>query len=475
MPQVKDFPKPKGPEVEPMFALHGRVEDGYVRFLKTDEKGIKEALPSILSRDLLNTFPEFREELSVDGYYSVNAFWRPGTHAAKDARYLNACFADLDFGKPTNEEEATLRFGQALKLITDLQDRLVIPPASIIGRSGTGAWLFWLLTDSKDPSRPPRAYPRRQVDFIAIQHELGRAIRDAARELRPDANAIDVSRITRVPGSMHSGAHRRVAYLPQFDGSVPPEVEYEDGMVWLKAPLFSYTMRELRKWFKVPERLPPKVAKAKSTGKVPKRLSGLLALAQKRAEEYLKLEAHRGGFQQGHRHLALYAGAVLLRMLNRPDGELEDEIEALASRCNPPLTRSEWRDTLRDSLVAQGKPRKVRDETLVKWLETTAEETESLDLHHLRFDAKHEPRPAARGQKQRLESRLVALEKIRVELGSEAKVVKVSELQDRLEKEYGFEASRGTVWANAKRVGFDFTREKTTTTDDRQLHLQDAL
>lgn len=286
-------------------------------------------------------------------------------------------------------EEATLRFGQALKVITDLQDRGVIPPASIIGRSGTGAWLFWLLQDEKDPSRPPGAYPEKQLEYLTIQKGLGHRIRDAAPALRPDALAIDVSRVTRVPGSMHSGAHRRVSYVAQFDDTVPSEFDYSDGMVWLRAPLFSYTLRELRDWLGVEKRPEPKMVKARSTGKTPKRRAGWVALTQQRLAEYQRVEAHRDGFQQGHRHMALFAGALFMRTLNWDEDQVEDEVEKLARRCSPPLTRTEWKDALRDGLAARGKRRWVRDETLVGWLQTTAEETETLDLHHLRHDAEY--------------------------------------------------------------------------------------
>ena len=470
MLRVKDFPDWKRPQVEAILAFH-QAADGYVRFLNTGKDyGAKRVVTSIAARDLDTMFPSFAEELIRDAFFSVSAFYRAATGAAADAKYLNACFADLDFGKTTDEEEATLRFGQALKVITDLQDRGVIPPASIIGRSGTGAWLFWLLQDEKDPSRPPGAYPEKQLEYLTIQKGLGHRIRDAAPALRPDALAIDVSRVTRVPGSMHSGAHRRVSYVAQFDDTVPSEFDYSDGMVWLRAPLFSYTLRELRDWLGVEKRPEPKMVKARSTGKTPKRRAGWVALTQQRLAEYQRVEAHRDGFQQGHRHMALFAGALFMRTLNWDEDQVEDEVEKLARRCSPPLTRTEWKDALRDGLAARGKRRWVRDETLVGWLQTTAEETETLDLHHLRHDAEYKgPYVPRTGRRLNREARLVALEELRIKIGSAEPTVR--DLQELLRTKYGITVSVGTVHKDAQAIGFDFTRERPGPIGPEQLPL----
>lgn len=169
--------------------------------------------------------------------------------------------------------------------------------------------------------------------------------------------------------------------------------------------------------------------------------------------------------------MALFAGALIMRTIWNED-EVEDEVEKLARRCSPPLTRTEWKDALRDGLAIQGKRRQVRDETLVGWLQTTAEETDTLNLHHLRHDAEYKgPYVPRTGQRQKREARLVALEELRVKLDQDHQPT-VRELVALLETEYDITSTVPTVWKDAKAIGFDFTRDKPgPIIDDRQLSL----
>src|SRR5215469_15919193 len=120
-------------------------------------------------------------------------------------RYLCACFADLDFYKHG------LSYGQAIGTIIDHQDAGLIPPVSVVIRSGRGMWLVWLLHDSRNAKLPPRAWREKQQQYQRVQGKIHRCL------ARLGSDAHDAMRITRVPGSIHSGASERVRFFVQAD------------------------------------------------------------------------------------------------------------------------------------------------------------------------------------------------------------------------------------------------------------------
>jgi hypothetical protein len=195
-------PEPAGPHVRAIIEIH-RGSDGYVTFHR--KRGDKlENLGSVRAAELATMFPEFAAELERDSYFSVNSFYRPerfgnclaglrpAYRKAKGARHLNACFVDIDF----HDQPGSFDFGYHFGQIITLQDRRMIPPASLVTRSGRGLWLFWLLADPRNPMIPPRAFAEQLLAYDAVQREL-------IQRTGADA-ASDVARITRVPGSINS-------------------------------------------------------------------------------------------------------------------------------------------------------------------------------------------------------------------------------------------------------------------------------
>ena len=97
------------------------------------------------------------------------------------------------------------------------QHKRILPRVSLMVRSGRGVWLFWLLGDIRDPRKPQRAWPEKITQWTEIQ----KAIHE--RLAMCGADARDAARVTRVPGSIHTGTNLEVFYMWQGDrrGLVP--------------------------------------------------------------------------------------------------------------------------------------------------------------------------------------------------------------------------------------------------------------
>ena len=214
------------PKLDVLLRIH-RGNDGFIRFIKgrgNDKKPIRTIgkewhgllSGSVRASDLPDMFPSIRDELMKDAFYTINSMFRPDTHKTADLRYLNSCYADLDHAH-------AMTFGQASGRILDLADQGAIPPPSYIVRSGNGSWAFWLLQDENDPEKPQRAWPEKIDLYRRIEKEgIHHAILRHAPGLCPDARALDASRVTRVEGSLHSGALRTVKYVPFLDSAGNP-------------------------------------------------------------------------------------------------------------------------------------------------------------------------------------------------------------------------------------------------------------
>ena len=217
-------PEPEAPEAPPLLAIH-RHKDGVVTFhRKGEDPGTFENLYGIRPKDLPDLFPTFREALDRDSYFSINAFWHrekkkrllPATEARQPnrLRYLCAAYTDLDI------HNLQLDFGTALAAIVKRQDENVIPPASVIVRSGRGMWLLWFLHDARVPDQPPGAFPEK----LRLYLQVNRAIFDRLANLGADACALDALRLVRVPGSIHTLSEKcpRVKYWLQADADGKP-------------------------------------------------------------------------------------------------------------------------------------------------------------------------------------------------------------------------------------------------------------
>ena len=356
-------PEPTGPELLPIRAIH-RHDDGVISFHRKNADGGFENLFAIRSEHLEGMFPEFRAQLEADSYFSVNAFWHrergrqylKATEARRPERlrYLCAAYCDLDSYK------SGVEFGTALGVIVTYQDEGVIPPASVIARSGRGLWLLWFLRDTNDPALPPPAFPEKIRAYL----EINRAAGERLAQLGADAAARDSLRLTRVPGSFHGGVCRRVKYWIQVGSDGQPA---------------TYTLEDLAAAFKIEDRLDRATGRAFDEAALPRgsHLRGHAQLNARRLREFELLRSMRGGFLDGCRNHAAVVYAWLLSRSGMDRATVLGNVQGLARGCRPPLDSAAVNGAVK---TAFGRTmRRVGDQTISDWLGITPGEAELLE------------------------------------------------------------------------------------------------
>jgi hypothetical protein len=351
--------EPTAPYVRPILEIH-RGPDAFVSFHRKSN-GELENLGSVPTAELETMFPEFAAELETDSYFSVNSFYRAGFYGtclpglqpahrkATDARYLNACFVDIDFHDQTGPCDFGFQFGQ----IITLQDKGIIPPASLVMRSGRGLWLFWLLADPQNELLPARAFPEQVLGFNAIELEL-------IHRTNGDKAASDVARITRVPGSINSkaGDAMRVRFWTQRAANGLTYVYTLESL----AGFLGIELPQLRRGSRAPRSLPEASARG---------LRGWLALWQHRFDDFQVLREIRGGFYKGCRNRAAYIYGVILRGNGLMENVVQQELTKMGHECSPPLTASQIAGAIEQSRLNR---KQIRDSTIADYLNVTPEE-----------------------------------------------------------------------------------------------------
>jgi len=402
--------EPEAPDLAPLLAIH-RHHDGRITFhRKGAAAGEFENLFALRPRDLSSLF-QSPEALDRDSFFSINAFWDRNTTTPRLSaaevrrsdrlRYLCAAFVDLDIYK------VQLDFAAALAAVVRMEDEGRIPPASIIVRSGRGMWLLWLLHDSKDPGKPPGAYPEK----LRLYDHINRAAGECLAHLGVDAGAHDAVRLMRVPGSTNPRAeqHPRVRYWLQADDSGRP---------------YSYTLEDLAHHFGVGsrdsgrQRQPESIAVEAGIGA---KRAGFTQTTARRLRELNALRLMRGGFAEGCRNRAVLIYAWLMRCSRLPAERILRECRELAAECRPPLSDTETRQAVKTA--TNRKFKRFRDQTISDWLGITPGESAQLEklpaspqfrLDHRQESRQQERRDAIRQILEEHESRPSCREMVRL-------------------------------------------------------------
>jgi hypothetical protein len=185
---------------------------GFITFHRKDILGNHRDIAAVPVDCFPTMFDELVEDLSTDGYASVNLFFRRG-HGYADRELfdlhgnrihrpyrridavsrLNAVWADIDCYHHGITE------GQAIGALWDAQAEGRIPPPSALQSSGRGVWVFWFLNE-------PKAFP----EHVALHRAINRHLQKLFEPIGADASATDAARICRVAGSLNTKSHNRV-------------------------------------------------------------------------------------------------------------------------------------------------------------------------------------------------------------------------------------------------------------------------
>jgi hypothetical protein len=375
----------------PLLALH-RGQDSFIAFCRASQRADKkwENLGSIEVSNLRDQVKVIAPWLEKDSYFTVNSFYRPARYCSKitglpaidrsegNLRYLNACYVDLDIGRPDSKHAAgRMRWEVAHTNITEMTADGKLPQASFFARSGRGMYVFWILHDKEDPSMPPEAWD----EDIILYREINKAIGRILKPLAADPRAIDAPRVLRVPGSIHTRAGQQVSYRHNLD---------------VYGQYYSYTLDELTEYLGISKRdILETSTKAnefiiygKATadpGSAPNRKKGLRARGAKRVADLEIIFHDRKGWARGSRRFWLTIYTQFLRESAVKRTDIIERVQSMADGCRPPYP-SEMNDSSVHELVADACGSRIhnpRNSTLLAKLGLNSSDVRRLDLSTL--------------------------------------------------------------------------------------------
>lgn len=135
-------------------------------------------------------------DLTTNCYLSINTFFRP-LRQTRAARHLNAFFIDLDIYNAGVSKDDVF---DAIDFF--VRTERMLPPTMVLS-SGRGMYLLIKIEDV------PGAFKNVRVLYEAIQQYLFELFED----LGADANAKDIARVLRIPGSKNTKAQKNVEVL----------------------------------------------------------------------------------------------------------------------------------------------------------------------------------------------------------------------------------------------------------------------
>ena len=270
-------------------------------------------------------------------YITLNTFYKP-CRRLEYIKELNALFIDLDCYKTKFTKE---------QIIMNLEANYFnkkIPTTNYILDSGRGLGLLWLI--NKVPSQ---ALPL----WKAIEEYLYNQL----KEFGADRQALDATRILRVPGSINSKSKTVVSIIDEYD--------------------YIYDLREIQKEF-----LPELKPKEKRKGR-PKKINYVYrerSLYYARIHDITKLCELREYDLRGHREIILFLYRYYLCSFTEDTKKALEDVLELNSMFISPLKENEVIRATRSAekcYLDKNKEYKYKNETLIELLEITEyEETQ---------------------------------------------------------------------------------------------------
>lgn len=264
-------------------------------------------------------------------YISINTFYST-FRRLEYLKELKAQFIDLDIYKTGFTKEQII-----MHLEADYFNKS-IPRPNLIIDSGRGLYLIWLI--NKVPSQ---ALPL----WKAIEEYLYKQL----KEFGADRQALDPTRVLRVPGSINSKSNTTVNVIEQYD--------------------YIYDLREIQKEF-----LPELKPKEKKNGR-PKKINYVYrerSLYYARIQDIIKLCELREYDLRGHRELILFLYRYYLCSFTEDTKKALEDVLELNSMFIYPLKENEVIRATRSAekcYLDKNKDYKYKNDTLIELLEIT--------------------------------------------------------------------------------------------------------
>ena len=332
-----------------MLALKQKDEENlspsieYVNIIHGDSKGwITKA--KICNKEYKQWHYKYKDliELKFDEYnvyITLNTFYKT-YRRIECIKELNALFIDLDTYKTSFTKE------QILINLNENHFKQSMPIPKFIIDSGRGLYLIWLI--KKVPSMALPLWKAVEEYFYKTLKEFG-----------ADRQALDATRILRVPGSFNSKTHTEVKIIDNYD--------------------YLYELREIQSEY-MPE-LSEKAPVRRGRPKKVKYIYRERSLYYTRLQDIIKLCELRGYDLKGQRELILFLYRYYLCYFTEDvEKSLNDTLE-LNSMFRQSLSE---REVIRATKSAEtvfkdkNKDYKYKNETLINLLEITEEEQKEM-------------------------------------------------------------------------------------------------
>lgn len=270
-------------------------------------------------------------------YITLNTFYKP-CRRLECIKELNFVYIDLDYYKTKYTKE------QVIMNLESNYFNKIIPATNYIIDSGRGLALLWNI--NKVPSQ---ALPLWKAIQEYLYHQL--------KEFGADRQALDATRVLRVPGSINSKSKTVVSIIDEYD--------------------YIYDLREIQK-----EYLPELKPKEKKKGR-PKKINYVYrerSLYYARIHDITKLCELREYDLRGHREIILFLYRYYLCSFTEDTKKALEDVLELNSMFISPLKENEVIRATRSAekcYLDKNKEYKYKNETLIDLLEITEyEETQ---------------------------------------------------------------------------------------------------
>lgn len=283
------------------------------------------------------------KDLDMSGeniYITLNTFYKP-CRRLENIKELNTLFIDLDYYKTGKTKD------QVLMNLEKNYFNQSIPIPNYVIDSGRGMYLIWLI--NKVPSQA-----------LALWKAIQEYLYNQLKCFGADRQALDATRILRVPGSINSKSKTVVNILDEYK--------------------YVYDLREIQNEF-LPELKPYEKKKGR-----PSKINYIYrerSLYYGRIQDIIKLCELREYDLKGHRELILFLYRYYLCSFTEDIEKALNDILELNSMFRQPLSE---REVIRATMSAErcyldkNKQYKYKNETLIELLEITEEEQRDMTI-----------------------------------------------------------------------------------------------